>query len=239
MRLTATGLSVSRGGRPVFADLSFTLETGSLLAVTGPNGAGKSTLLRLVAGLLKPTGGTVVMELSSNPPPERGRWAGEAGSEGVNAQDPSPVAARPTLPLQGREEQGSLPIGENAHYLGHLDALKPGLTVRQNLDFWRKLWGGGDIDAALDAVGLEPLGDLHAAVLSAGQKRRVALARLLVKRRVLWLLDEPATALDAAAEAGLGRLIADHLSGGGMAIAATHRDLPVSPTATLTLGAAA
>ena len=196
MRLTATGLAVSRGGRPVFADLSFTLSPGELLAVTGPNGAGKSTLLRLVAGLLRPSAGTVKLE---------------------EAEDAA--------------------IGANAHYLGHLDALKPGLTVRQNLDFWRLLWGGGDIDAALEAVGLEPLGDLHAAVLSAGQRRRVALARLLVAPRVLWLLDEPATALDAAAEAGLGRLIADHLSGGGMAIAATHRDLPLKPTATLALGA--
>ncbi len=198
MRLTATGLAAVRGGRPVFADLSFALQPGALLAVTGPNGAGKSTLLRLVAGLLRPAAGSVVLE-----------GAGDAG------------------------------IGENVHYLGHLDALKAGLTVRQNLAFWRKLWGGGDIDAALAAVGLEPLGDLHASVLSAGQKRRVALARLLVSRRVLWLLDEPATALDAAAEAGLGRLIADHLAGGGMAIAATHRDLPVQPAATLALGAPA
>ncbi len=197
MRLTASGLSAVRGGRPVFADLSFTVAPGELLAVTGPNGAGKSTLLRLVAGLLKPAGGTVTLAGSDEPD-----------------------------------------IGTHSHYLGHLDALKPSLTVRQNLDFWRKLWGGGDIEAALAAVGLEPLGDLHVAVLSAGQKRRVALARLLVARRLLWLLDEPATALDAAAEAGLGRLIADHLAGGGMAIAATHRNLPVSPTATLALGRA-
>ncbi len=197
MRLTATGLSASRGGRPVFADLSFSLGAGELLAVTGPNGAGKSTLLRLIAGLLTPAAGTVVLE--------------------------------------GADDAG---IGTHSHYLGHLDALKPGLTVRQNLDFWRRLWGGGDVDRALQAVGLEPLGDLHAAVLSAGQRRRVALARLLVARRPLWLLDEPATALDAAAEAGLGRLIADHLASGGMAIAATHRDLPLKPAATLALGAA-
>jgi heme exporter protein A len=195
MRLIATGLAASRGGRAVFADLSFTLQPGGLLAVTGPNGAGKSTLLRLVAGLLQPAAGTVVLE----------------GSDGE--------------------------IGENAHYLGHLDALKGGLTVRQNLDFWRRLWGDGDIEAALEAVDLEPLGDLHVSVLSAGQKRRVALARLLVARRPLWLLDEPATALDAAAEAGLGRLIADHLARGGMAVAATHRALPVAPTATVALGA--
>jgi heme exporter protein A len=197
MRLTATGLSAVRGGRVVFADLTFTLGAGELFAVTGPNGAGKSTLLRVVAGLLMPAAGTVVLE--------------------------------------GTDDAG---IGTHSHYLGHLDALKPGLTVRQNLDFWRKLWGGGDVGAALDAVGLEPLGDLHAAVLSAGQRRRVALARLLVARRPLWLLDEPATALDAAAEAGLGRLIADHLFGGGMAIVATHRDLPVKPAATLSLGVA-
>lgn len=196
MRLIATGLAASRGGCTVFADLSFTLQPGELLAVTGPNGAGKSTLLRLIAGLLQPAAGTVVLEA-----------------------EPEPLA-----------------IGENAHYLGHLDALKGGLTVRQNLDFWRRLWGGGDIDAALEAVDLEPLGDLHVSALSAGQKRRVALARLFVARRPLWLLDEPATALDAAAEAGLGRLIAEHLAGGGMAVAATHRALPVAPTATVALG---
>ena len=194
MRLTATGLAAVRGGRQVFADVSFTVGSGELLAVIGPNGAGKSTLLRLICGLLPAAAGTMAFDP-----------ADEAG------------------------------IGGQSHYLGHLDALKPGLTVRQNLDFWRHLWGGGDIEAALDAVGLEPLGDLPASVLSAGQRRRVALARLLVARRPLWLLDEPTTALDTTAEDGLGRLIADHLAGGGLAIAATHRDLPVTPAATLTL----
>jgi heme exporter protein A len=197
MRLTGTGLSAIRGGRTVFTDLSFSLRAGELLAVIGPNGAGKSTLLRLVAGLLTPAAGAIVLE--------------PAGDDGV---------------------------GRQAHYLGHLDALKAGLTVRENLGFWRRLWGGGGIEAALAAVGLEPLGDLPVAVLSAGQRRRVALARLLVTRRLLWLLDEPATGLDVAAEASLGRLIADHLAGGGMSIAATHRDLPLTPAATLRLGTA-
>ena len=197
VRLTGSGLTAVRGGRTVFTDISFSVGAGELLAVTGPNGAGKSTLLRLVAGLLRPSAGTVAM-------------------------DPA-------------EDAG---IGARVHYLGHLDALKPGMTVRQNLDFWRRLWNGDGVDAPLESVGLERLGDLPVAVLSAGQRRRVALARMLVSRRPIWLLDEPATALDAAAEAGLGRLIAEHLAGGGMAIAATHRDLPAPPTATLTLEAA-
>ncbi|CAN5375637.1 heme ABC exporter ATP-binding protein CcmA [soil metagenome] len=126
----------------------------------------------------------------------------------------------------------------NVHYIGHLDGLKIGLTVRQNLVFWRRLWNGGDADAALAAMRLEALADLPAAVLAAGQRRRVALARLLVAPRPVWLLDEPATALDALAEEGLGGLIAAHLAGGGLAIAATHRDLPFRPSQTLRLGAA-
>ncbi len=123
------------------------------------------------------------------------------------------------------------------HYFGHLDGLKPGLTVADNLDYARRLYGGGgDIEAALEAVGLAHLPDLPSGRLSAGQKRRVALARLLVSARPVWLLDEPATALDAAAETMLGGLIATHLATGGIAVAATHRPLPVTPAATLPLG---
>jgi heme exporter protein A len=123
------------------------------------------------------------------------------------------------------------------HYLGHLDGLKAALTVRQNLDFWKKLWRGGSVDAALERVGLNSLADLHVGVLSAGQKRRAAIARLLLVERPLWLLDEPATSLDAEAQTTLGSLVGAHLASGGMAIVATHRDLPVTPTATLRLGA--
>jgi heme exporter protein A len=126
------------------------------------------------------------------------------------------------------------------HYFGHLDGLKPSLTVADNLGYARRLYGGrGDIEAALEAVGLAHLFDLPAGRLSAGQKRRVALARLLVSERPVWLLDEPATALDAAAETTLGRLIAAHLASGGLAVAATHRPLPVMPAATLALGGGA
>jgi heme exporter protein A len=128
-------------------------------------------------------------------------------------------------------------ISGAVHYLGHLDALKPSLSVADNLGYWRRLYGGeGDVETTLDQVGLAHLIDLPAGRLSAGQKRRVALARLLVSARPVWLLDEPATALDAAAEAMLGGLIAAHLAGGGIVMAATHRPLPLAPSATLTLG---
>ncbi len=146
-----------------------------------------------------------------------------------------------------RPESGTVtlnPAGEGGiaaatHYLGHADALKAALSVRDNLAFWRTLWGGTDIEPALDAVGLGHVLDLPAGALSAGQKRRVALARLLIHRRPLWLLDEPATALDERAEAMLGAILAAHVSSGGMAIVATHRALPVEATATLSLGAQA
>jgi heme exporter protein A len=136
------------------------------------------------------------------------------------------------------EGGGEGAIGSQLHYLGHLDGLKTALTVRQNLDFWRTLWRGGPIEPVLERVDLGGLADLHAGVLSAGQRRRVAIARLLIAERPVWLLDEPATALDAAAEATLGRIIGEHLAAGGMAMVATHRDLPLTPTATLALGAA-
>ena len=131
------------------------------------------------------------------------------------------------------------PEAMGLHYLGHLDGLKAALTVRQNLAFWQRVsGGGGDIAAALGRVGLASTIDLPVGVLSAGQRHRVAIARLLLAERPLWLLDEPATALDAAAERTLGAIIAGHIAGGGMAIVATHRPLPVAPTATLALGPA-
>jgi heme exporter protein A len=126
------------------------------------------------------------------------------------------------------------------HYLGHLDGLKPRLTVHENLLFWRRLWqGSGDIDESLDTVGIGGLAYLHVSSLSAGQKRRVALARLLIHGRPVWLLDEPATSLDASGEAMLGRLVEAHLAGGGMVMAALHRPLPVAPSRSIALGQAA
>jgi heme exporter protein A len=141
-------------------------------------------------------------------------------------------------PVAGNIALDPLPADGAIHYVGHLDGLKTALSVRQNLEFWRSLWDGKPVASALETVGLGNLADLPVQVLSAGQRRRVALARLLIAERPLWLLDEPATALDANGEAMLGRVIAAHLAGGGVAMVATHRDLPLAPTTTLTLGAA-
>jgi len=112
-------------------------------------------------------------------------------------------------------------------YLGHKSAIKPRLTVGENLRFWAKL-GGASADAvpaALETVGLATIGWLEAGNLSAGQTRRLALARLLVGERPVWLLDEPTAALDSAGEALVAGLIDRHLDAGGSALIATHHDL--------------
>lgn len=207
MRLAVDGLAVERGGRTLFAGLSFGLAPGELLVVRGRNGAGKSSLLRAIAGLLRPAAGAILLQGE--------RIAGRA--------DPEPEAG---------------PAGSLCHYLGHLDALKPGLPLAGNLAPWRHVEGVADmtVEEAIAMVGLEGLEDLPAAWLSAGQKRRAALARLLLVKRPLWLLDEPTAALDVAGEALLGGLIVRHLSAGGLAICATHQELPIPASRTLELG---
>jgi heme exporter protein A len=146
-----------------------------------------------------------------------------------------------------RPEAGSLAFegaGEDeplAHYLGHADALKAGLTLREALSFWVALYGGAgrDFAPAVARVGLGHALDLPAAVLSAGQRRRAGLARLLVAPRPVWLLDEPTSALDREGEALLDDMLAEHLAAGGLVVAATHQDLPVAPDQALHLGHAA
>jgi heme exporter protein A len=112
-------------------------------------------------------------------------------------------------------------------YLGHQDALKASLTVRENLQFWAR-FNGGDADAALEAFGLARFAARPARVLSAGQKRRLALSRLALSEAPLWLLDEPLTALDAEAREAFAALLKRHLAAGGLAIVATHEPLAVA-----------
>ncbi|HTE99943.1 MAG TPA: heme ABC exporter ATP-binding protein CcmA [Bradyrhizobium sp.] len=197
MRLSGRGVRCVRGGREVFSGLDFEASSGEAVAVTGPNGAGKTSLLRLIAGLLTMADGSIDL------------WGGEA----------------------------ELTLPEQAHYLGHRDALKPALSVMENLCFWRDFLGGAAFDAAeslaaeslatesLAAVGLDHAARLPAAYLSAGQRRRLSIARLLAVRRPIWLLDEPTSALDAAGQSLFAALMGDHLSRGGLIVAATHAPL--------------
>jgi heme exporter protein A len=141
------------------------------------------------------------------------------------------------LSLKGGDAERS--IGEQAHYLGHQDALKPSLSVLENLQFWSAWLGGGDARAALEAVGLDTIAALPAAYLSAGQKRRLSLARLVAIPRPIWLLDEPLSALDALAQTALLFLMREHLAKGGMIIAATHSDIAIDSIRELRIGPAA
>ena len=209
MRLLGRGVGCVRGGRDVFSGLDFEVPAGEALAVTGRNGSGKTSLLRLIAGLLTPAGGSIALE--------------------------------------GGEDE--LTLAEQAHYLGHRDALKPALSVLENLAFWRDFLGGEIADAGADlpqnlaqslaSVGLDHATDLPAAFLSAGQRRRLSIARLVAVRRPIWLLDEPSTALDTAGQSLFSTLMQSHLATGGIIIAATHGPLGIEARELRIGGAAA
>ncbi len=143
------------------------------------------------------------------------------------------------LPATGRIELDGRPADRDTRsealaYAGHLDAIKPQLTVAENLAFWAALFGG-DPTSALAAFDLAPIADRPAHLCSAGQKRRLGLARLLVVPRRIWLLDEPTVSLDTEATARLIAALHAHADGGGLAVIATHAPLEVAPARDLTL----
>jgi heme exporter protein A len=187
--LEVSGLTVSRGGRTLFASLDLRLAASETLLIRGPNGVGKSSLLLALAGILRPETGSI-------------RWTGP-------------------------EEAPQI------HLLAHSNGVKPRLTLSENLDFWSRLNGPGGLAtaAALERVGLGTLGGIEAGHLSAGQTRRLTLARLLVSQRKIWLLDEPTAALDAAGHGLVGEMLAEHAASGGGAIVATHDDIPLTEAA--------
>jgi len=148
-------------------------------------------------------------------------------------------SAQGRLSLDGGDPEMS--IGEQCHYVGHQDAIKPSLSVAENLRFWAEFFGAksGDVEKPLAAVGLDALAGLPAAYLSAGQRRRLSIARLVAAKRPIWLLDEPTSALDAAAQSRLSELMRAHLATGGLIIAATHGPIGLDPTLELRLDQAA
>ncbi|MBL6957365.1 MAG: heme ABC exporter ATP-binding protein CcmA [Rhodospirillales bacterium] len=130
--------------------------------------------------------------------------------------------------------------GGRLHYVGHLDAVKPVLTVAENVQFWSGMRNGGKPSEeaslkALEVLGIAHLADIPGRFLSAGQKRRANLARILSAEAPLWLLDEPTTALDVAAIAALEDAIGKHRAGGGMVVISTHADMALDDTQTLDL----
>ena len=130
-------------------------------------------------------------------------------------------------------------IASACHYLGHQNAMKPALSVAENLRFWRDFNGDGDagVEEALETVGLGGIGHLPFGYLSTGQRRRAAIAKLLVSQRPLWLLDEPTAGLDKASEARFGELMTKHCGAGGMIVAATHLPLGLDGAEALRMGA--
>jgi heme exporter protein A len=137
--------------------------------------------------------------------------------------------------LSGAGEDAALP--ELCHYVGHLDGIKTSLSVRENLAFWGEFLGdSADIGGALAAFGLTGLAGLSAGLLSAGQKRRLALSRLFAAPRPIWLLDEPQAALDAPSVKRLDAALADHLGDGGVAVVASHGGLKTKFARKLALG---
>lgn len=197
--LDVTDLACVRGERHLFRGVGFRLEAGGLLHVRGQNGSGKTTLLRTLCGLAPAAAGTI-------------RWTGQ--------------------------EIGRL--GEDYRrqlcYLGHANAIKDELTPTENLRLAARL-NGDPVDsvdeaavlAALAAVGLSGRKDLPCRFLSQGQKRRVALARLVGRPRPLWILDEPFVALDTASIDIVRRLIGAHLERGGLAVLTTHQTVDFAP----------
>ena len=200
-------LACRRGGRLVFENLHFDLEAGDALVLRGANGSGKSSLLRMLAGFLEPAGGEI-------------RW-----DDG-----------------EGADEDGAAGRRRSIHYVGHRNAIKPLLTVQENLAFATALAGAPAgagsprLVAALETFDLLPHASTPGRLLSQGQQRRAALARLVAAPRTLWLLDEPGVGLDRRSRQALERLIAAHLAEGGICVAATHGDVALDDPLVLDLG---
>ncbi len=191
-KLSATGLTLFRGDRCLFEDVSFALEPGQLLQLEGPNGSGKTSLLKAIVGMLELESGIV-------------NWDGD--------------------PVLGQRQSfhGSLV------WMAHRVGFKADLTLVENLRFEAALRPqvAVDIEDILERVDVARLKRLPLRSLSAGQQRRVALARMLLANVPLWLMDEPYTNLDRDGTSLVAGVVNEHLAGGGLCVMAVHQDLDI------------
>ncbi len=234
MQLSVETLTLARGHRVLAHDLSFTVAAGEALLLKGPNGAGKTTLLRTLAGLLPPIAGRISFEDERADPDstlaERCHFVGHAN------------AVKPTLTARENLEfwthyLATGPLGRDAARAPDASRL-PGGQLKAQENEWTSQ-GATSVVAALEQLGIAALSDIRAGYFSAGQRRRLALARLITVPRPLWLLDEPSVSLDAEATATLADMLRKHVATGGLVIAATHIELGIGAARELRLGVAA
>jgi heme exporter protein A len=195
--LEATDLSCIRDDRTLFSQLSFKLSSGQLLLVEGDNGSGKTSLLRILCGIRLPEQGTLAWKTLIDD---------EFSQSLVHSNDSY--------------------AGEMA-FLGHLDGNKLDLTVTENLIFSQTLARGNEcsVEQVLEKVNLNLFDDILVSNLSAGQRRRLSLARLILSGASLWILDEPFTSLDKKGIAMAEREVNEHLDQGGMVVMTSHHSV--------------
>lgn len=194
--LQAVGLACERDWRMLFEHLELQVTAGDMLQISGPNGSGKTSLLRLLAGLMQPTQGQILLN---------GQPLAEQGAE----------------------------LARSLVWIGHAAGIKDLLTPEENLTWLCALHRPASREAiwrALEAVGLRGFEDVPCHTLSAGQQRRVALARLYLDSPPLWILDEPFTALDKQGVAQLEAHLARHCEQSGMVVLTTHHTLERTPS---------
>lgn len=213
--LRLDGVDLKRSERLIASGLKATFAAHSTTVLRGANGAGKTTMLRAMAGFLTPAAGTISLCTEDN-------------KEDTTTSTGAPASAHPDH------------LRRTCVFFGHANAVKYALTVRENIDFWAGLYGLTDetaIVAALKAVDLTALAHRRADTLSAGQRRRLGFARVLLSGKPVWLLDEPTASMDAASIERLCALIRERQTDGGCIIIATHDTLPLEAQS-LTLGPA-